>query len=81
MARTLINLPDDDKDWLDHEARDRRVSMAELVRVAVRRYRVQEESRHHPNLQALLAQTRGLWRRGDGLAWQRKARNEWGERH
>ena len=28
-------------------------------------------------LDSLLRRTRGIWRRGDGLAWQRKLRDEW----
>lgn len=30
-----------------------------------------------PAQQALLARTRGLWRHGDGLAWQQQLRGEW----
>lgn len=80
MARTLINLPEDDKNWLDREARSRRVSMAELVRDAVRKYRVQQESLEHPSLHAALTRTRGIWRQGDGLAWQQRLRDDWIER-
>lgn len=77
MTRTLINLPDDDKEWLAREARSRHLPMAELVRAAVRNYRMQQENQDHPSLQATLARTRGLWRRGDGLAWQQRLRGEW----
>jgi hypothetical protein len=77
MRRTLVNLDSDDKDWLDREARARAVPMAELVRQAVRSYRVREESRRRPTLQAALAETAGIWRHGDGLDWQQRLRGEW----
>jgi hypothetical protein len=28
----------------------------------------------------LLERTRGIWKRGDGLAWQKKLRGEWDKR-
>lgn len=77
MPRTLINLDPDDKAWLDREARSRRVPMTELVRQAIRRYRIQEQSQGRIGLQSALERTAGLWRHGDGLAWQRRLRDEW----
>ena len=77
MPRTLINLPDEDKDWLDRAAREQQVSMATLVREAVHEYRVRQESIGQPDLAAALERTCGLWCRGDGLAWQEKLRDEW----
>lgn len=40
-------------------------------------YRVREESRNLPSLTTALARTAGLWRQGDGLAWQNRLRDEW----
>ncbi|MEW6166864.1 MAG: CopG family transcriptional regulator [Pseudomonadota bacterium] len=77
MARTLINLDPDDKRWLDREARRRRVPMTELVRQAIRGYRVREESRSRPTLQTAITRTAGIWRQGDGLDWQQRMRDEW----
>jgi predicted transcriptional regulator len=77
MAKTLINLDPDDKNWLDQEARRRRVPMTELVRQAVRGFRAREESAAQPTLIEALTRTAGLWRRGDGLAWQTQLRREW----
>jgi Ribbon-helix-helix protein, copG family len=77
MPKTLINLDHDDKAWLDREARRQQVPMTELVRQAVRSFRVREESRQRPNLGQVLARTAGLWRQGDGLAWQQRLRGEW----
>jgi len=77
MPKTLINLDADDKAWLDLEADRQRLPMTELVRRAVRSYRLREESRSIPNLTDALARTAGLWRRGDALAWQQRLRGEW----
>ncbi len=77
MPKTLINLEHEDKAWLDREARRRQVPMTELVRQAVRSFRVTEESRQRPNLRRALARTAGLWRRGDALTWQERLRGEW----
>lgn len=80
MPRTVISIDPDDKRWLDHEARERHVSMAELVRQAIRSYRVRTEALSKPDLQGALDRTAGLWRAGDGLAYQRQLREEWNRR-
>ena len=77
MPRTVINLDPEDKAWLDHEASARHVPMTELVRRAVRGYRVREQSLEQPNLQEALARTASIWGGGDGLVWQRRHRDEW----
>ncbi len=77
MPRTLINLDMEDKAWLDDEARRRHLPMTELVRQAVRSFRLREESLQRPDLSEALARTAGLWRQGDGLAWQQRLREEW----
>jgi len=80
MPKTLISLDANDKAWLDREARRRKIPMTELVRQAVRHHRQREESRGRPALLDALANTSGLWRQGDGLAWQKRLRSEWGTR-
>ncbi len=77
MTRTLINIPEEDKQWLDDAARERQVPMTELVREAVREYRVRQESIRRPDLAAALRRSSGVWRKGDGLAWQEHLRDEW----
>ena len=77
MPKTLVNLDESDKAWLDREAHKRRVPMTELVRQAVRSFRSREQARTQPTLGAALDATRGLWREGDGLAWQQRMRDEW----
>jgi hypothetical protein len=78
MPKTLVNLDPDDKDWLDREARRQQLPMTELVRRAVRSYRLREQARGRPALAQALASTAGLWRQGDGLGWQQRLRDEWG---
>jgi hypothetical protein len=73
MTRTIISLDPVDKQWLERTAQAKGVPMARLVRDAVRRMRQQEDV----SLEKLLRQTSGLWKRGDGLAWQRRLRKEW----
>lgn len=77
MARTLINLPPEDKTWLDQEARSRHVPMTELVRQAVHDYRLREQNRARPSLQAALKQTSGIWHHGDAMEYQCRLRDEW----
>lgn len=77
MPRTIISIDPDDKRWLDSESRQRHVSMAELVRQAIRAYRVRTDALSKPDLQEALDRTAGLWHAGDGLAYQRRLREEW----
>jgi hypothetical protein len=73
MTRMILSLEDQDKSWLERKAREEGVSMAEVVRQAVRRMQHAEEE----SLDQVLAATRGLWRKGDGLRYQRAVRREW----
>lgn len=74
MARTIISLENDDKKWLDERARREGVSMAELIRRAVKMLRAHPEGL---TTEDLLEKTRGLWKHGDGLAFQESLRDEW----
>jgi Ribbon-helix-helix protein, copG family len=76
MIRTVISLERRDKEWLDRKAKQEHVSMATLIRKAVRRYR-EERERDSPSMDQLLQETKGSWRLGDGLAYQRRVRGEW----
>lgn len=76
MTRTVISLPDDQKAWLDHMARQQGVPMTRLVQRAVALLRTHMEA-DTPSFDALLDATAGLWERGDGLAWQEAQRDAW----
>ena len=73
MIRTIISLDAEHKSWLDKKAEEAGLPMAELVRMAVQRMRQLDEE----SFDRLLQRTSGLWRRGDGLAYQRRMRTEW----
>ncbi|HEX5759070.1 MAG TPA: ribbon-helix-helix protein, CopG family [Thermoanaerobaculia bacterium] len=79
MIRTIISLDDEDKAWLDRRAEEERVTMTQLVRMAIRRYR-QELEAGAPSFERQLQATAGLWRGEDGLEHQRRLRAEWDER-
>ena len=80
MPRTIISLSDEDKVWLDRQARAERVPMTELVRRAVREYRGRYDAGGPSRLQELLGRTSGCWTHGDGLRYQDAARDEWERR-
>lgn len=72
MPRTLINLDAADKAWLKREAGRWRVSMTELVRQAVRSFRMEQQRVDRSTFDEAQAQTAGIWRSGDGLAWRQR---------
>ena len=76
MVRTVISMEEEDKAWLDEKAAQEGVPMTALVRRAIRLLRQREGLSDLP-LSDLLARTQGIWRAGDGLAWQRSLRDEW----
>ena len=75
MPRTVIDFDKENKTWLDQQAAARRMPMAELVRQAVRDFRIREQSR--PSLTDVLQRTSGIWRGGDGLDYQQRMRRDW----
>jgi hypothetical protein len=76
VVRTVISIEEDDKKWLDARAEAEGVPMTELIRRAIRLLRAQTGSEYRTWTE-LHDATSGTWRRGDGLAWQRKLRREW----
>lgn len=78
MIRTIISLDPEDKLWLDRKAEEENVTMTELVRQAIRRYRAEHEA-NNPPLERLLKETAGIWPQEDGLAYQQRLRGEWEE--
>lgn len=78
--RTIISLDPEQKAWLDAQARDTGKSMTAIVREALAAYRTQQNRKRKPDLEDLLNQTSGSWKRGEGLDWQRRLRKEWDDR-
>ncbi len=79
MVRTLISLDAEDKLWLDRVARSEGIPMTRVVRRAIRRLR-QEQQAAPQRFERLLRETAGIWRAGEGLGYQRRARAEWSRR-
>jgi hypothetical protein len=71
ILRTIIDLPEDDRERLDALCRQRGLSRAEGVRQALRAWLDQQPLDH----QAVY----GLWgdRGGTSLQWERALREEW----
>lgn len=76
MVRTVVSLDPEDKEWLDRKAHEEHVAMTELARCAVKRMRA-ENAASPLAFETLLQATAGLWRAGDGLAYQQKLHDEW----
>ena len=74
--RLLVNLDDDDKQWLDRTSAREGISQSELVREALASYRARQAP-SPDRIQQLLQNTRGTWHHGDGLAYQSDVRDEW----
>ena len=72
--RTLIDLPEEDMNWLDEVARAEGRSRAAVVRDAVAAFR-------HRDRKAGMEKYFGLWERHgssvDGLDYERTLRDEW----
>lgn len=73
MTRMILSLEDQDKVWLEREAAQRGISMAEVVRLSLRSM----QNRKDDSFDKALKKTSGIWRAGDGLKYQRKIRQEW----
>lgn len=72
--RTIITLPEEDKLWLEKYGVLHRVSMAQAIRQAIGKLKAAESESTY---QDLVRSTRGIWRKGNGLAYQRKIRSDW----
>jgi len=68
-----VSIGDQDKAWLQRMAHEKGASVAELLREGIRGMRKGDQAVLD---QALMA-TRGIWRDGDGLGYQRRLRREW----
>ena len=70
--RTIIDIPEEQKDALDALAENQGVSRTELVRRAIARYLEEEEISSDASF--------GIWRdlREDGVDYQNRLRDEWG---
>ena len=72
--RIIITLPEEDKIWLESYSKAYQVSVAEAIRQGVKQLK---ESMAKNTYSILVQNTRGVWKKGDGLAYQNRIRSEW----
>ena len=72
--RTIITISDDDKLWLESYSRAHNVSVAEAVRRGIF---ILKTSAGKSTYQTLVKETKGVWKKSDGLKYQEIIRNEW----
>jgi len=72
--RTLITLSDSDKTWLQDYSRAHGISLAEAVRQGIQRLRLTERQELY---RTLVENTKGVWKRGNGLKYQEAIRSQW----
>jgi hypothetical protein len=72
--RIIISIPDEDKLWLEGYSKTQKISVAEAIRQGIDQLK---KSKRQQTYQKLVENTRGIWKKGDGLAYQEKLRAEW----
>ena len=72
--RVLVDIPDEDIEWLDRKAAEDGRSRAALVREAITHFRVEKGSH---GLKRFFGLRRGRPDVGDGLEYQDRLRAEW----
>jgi hypothetical protein len=80
MTRTIISIDDDEKRWLDRKAKEQGTTMTEVVRQAIRQYRLggRKSKGQGSTYDEILKMTKGTWTQGDAVDYVRKMRaSEW----
>ena len=77
MIRTIISLNPDEKHWLDAMAKKKHLSMAAVIRNAIKAYRLHHTNDVQSDIDILLSKTKGIWKHQDGLNYQLTIRDEW----
>ncbi len=79
MTRTILSLPEDEKKWVESYGRRHRISNAEVIRRAIREFRLKKPGR---GLAAVLRETAGSWTsvKGDSRSYADALRKEWGRK-
>ncbi|MHB8070002.1 MAG: hypothetical protein ACYDIC_19090 [Desulfobaccales bacterium] len=72
--RINISISDDDKLWLDVYSKVHQISVAEAIRQGIRLLKKRERQNTYHRL---VESTSGIWKKGEGLAYQEKLRREW----
>lgn len=78
MTRTIITISDKEKAWIFKQAKKENISMAELIRRALAFYEKNAPPcRPSRDFENALLSTIGIWKKEDGLTYQKKLRDEW----
>ncbi len=72
--RTIITLPEEDKQWLQSYSQVHGISLAEAVRQGVQKLRIAEQQELY---RSIVDSTKGIWKKGNGLEYQENIRSEW----
>ncbi len=72
--RTIITLEESNKAWLEAYSASEGISMAEAIRRGIKCLKANENRKLYNDL---VNKTRGKWKKGDGLDYQRQVRSEW----
>lgn len=72
--RTIITISDADKLWLKSYSLTRGISLAEAIRKGIALLKHEE---YNTTYKKLVKESKGIWKRGDGLKYQEKMRSEW----
>jgi hypothetical protein len=72
--RIIISIPDEDKLWLEGYSKVHKISVAEAIRQGIDQLR---RAKRQQTYRQLVENTRGIWKKGDGLAYQEELRAEW----
>jgi hypothetical protein len=72
--RIIIPIPDEDKIWLDGYAKVHRISVDEAIRQGIG---LLKKGQRRTTFLKLVESTCGIWKRGEGLAYQQMVRGEW----
>jgi hypothetical protein len=72
--RIIISLPDEDKLWLEGYSKVHQISVAAAIRRGIDQLK---RANRQQTYRQLVEKTRGVWKKGDGLAYQKKLRAEW----
>ena len=75
--RTIITLSEEDKRWLENYSSLHQISMAEAIRQGICKLK---EAALFENYRTVVQNSKGLWKKGDGLNYQQKIRAEWNSR-
>ena len=73
--RIIITIPDEDKLWLDAYGKVHKISVPEAIHRGIC---LLKKGQRQKTYQKLVEITCGIWKKGEGLAYQQEMRREWG---